>query len=33
MNQPWDPNAPFESLIEQIKDGMELANAGSQIYM
>jgi hypothetical protein len=32
MNKPWDPNAPFETLIEQIEDGMELADAGGQAF-
>jgi hypothetical protein len=32
MHQPWDPNTPFETLIEQLEDGMELADATGQAY-
>jgi hypothetical protein len=33
MHQPWDPNtAPFETLIEQLEDGMELTDAAGQAY-
>ena len=32
MQQPWDPNTPFETLIEQIEDAMEVADAATQAY-
>jgi hypothetical protein len=32
MNAPWDPNTPFETLIEQIEDAMEIADAASQAF-
>jgi uncharacterized phage-associated protein len=30
MMSPWDPNTPFEQLIDQLEDGSEFADAGSQ---
>lgn len=30
LNQPWDPNTPLETLINQIEEGMEFAEAGNQ---
>jgi hypothetical protein len=33
MNAPWDPNTPFETLIEQIEDAMETADAADQAFM
>jgi hypothetical protein len=32
MQRPWDPNTPFETLINQIEDSMEVADAASQAY-
>jgi hypothetical protein len=32
MQKPWDPNTPFETLIEQIEDAMEVADAATQAY-
>jgi hypothetical protein len=32
MQSPWDPNTPFETLIEQIEDSMEMADAAAQAY-
>jgi hypothetical protein len=32
MQAPWDPNTPFEILIEQIEEGMEVADAANQAY-
>ena len=32
MNTPWDPNSPFETLIEQIEDAMEIADAANQAF-
>jgi hypothetical protein len=32
MNTPWDPNTPFETLIEQIEDAMEIADAANQAF-
>ena len=32
MNQAWDPSTPFETLIEQIEDAMEVADAASQAF-
>ena len=28
FKKPWDPNAPYETLIEQIDDTVDFANAG-----
>jgi hypothetical protein len=28
FKKPWDPNAPFENLIEQMDDAVDFANAG-----
>jgi hypothetical protein len=28
FKKPWDPNAPFETLIEQMDDAVDFANAG-----
>jgi len=32
IEAPWDPNTPFEMLIDQIEDCQELAEAGNQPY-
>jgi hypothetical protein len=33
MSAPWwDPNTPFEMLIEQIEDAMEIADTTGQAY-
>ena len=32
FNTPWDPNTPFESLIDQIETAVEYADAGNQAY-
>jgi hypothetical protein len=32
MHQPWDPNTSFETLIKQLEDGIELADAANQAY-
>jgi hypothetical protein len=32
MNAPWDPNTPFETLIEQLEDAMEIVDAAGQAY-
>jgi hypothetical protein len=32
FNAPWDPNTPFESLIDQIETAVEYADAGNQAY-
>jgi hypothetical protein len=32
MNKPWDPSTPFETLIEQIEDAMEVADAATQAF-
>ena len=30
LNKQWDPNMPFETLIDQIEDAIEMAAAGNQ---
>jgi hypothetical protein len=32
MQRPWDPNTPFKTLIKQIKDAMEVADAATQAF-
>ena len=32
MREPWDPNAPFEELIKQIKDAVDLADHAGAPY-
>ena len=32
MNKDWDPSTPFETLIEQIEDAMEVADAATQAF-
>ena len=32
MNKAWDPSTPFETLIEQIEDAMEVADAATQAF-
>jgi hypothetical protein len=32
MQKPWDPNTPFETLIEQLEDAMEVTDAATQAY-
>jgi hypothetical protein len=32
FNAPWDPNMPFELLIDQIETAMEYADTGNQAY-
>jgi hypothetical protein len=32
MQKTWDSNTPFETLIEQIKDAMEVADTATQAY-
>ena len=32
MNKAWDPSTPFETLIEQIEDAMEVADAANQAF-
>jgi hypothetical protein len=32
MNAPWDPNTPFETLMEQIEDALEIADSAGQAY-
>lgn len=32
MQRPWDPNTPFETLIKQIEDVMEVSDAAAQAY-
>jgi hypothetical protein len=32
MNKAWDPSTPFKTLIEQIEDAMEVANAANQAF-
>lgn len=32
INTPWDPNTPFETLIDQIEECAEFAEAGNQPY-
>ena len=32
MREPWDPNTPFESLIKQINDAVELADHAGAPY-
>lgn len=30
FTKPWDPNTPFETLIDQMENGREIAEAGNQ---
>ena len=32
LNEQWDPNTPFEHLIDQIEEAVEYADAGNQAY-
>ena len=32
LQEPWDPNTPFELLIDQIEECMEIADAGGQPF-
>jgi hypothetical protein len=32
LTTPWDPTTPFETLINQVEDTMELADAGNQPF-
>jgi hypothetical protein len=32
LTAPWDPTTPFEHLIDQVEDTMELADAGNQPF-
>jgi len=32
LTTPWDPTTPFEHLIDQVEDTMELADAGNQPF-
>jgi hypothetical protein len=32
LNTPWDPNTPFELLIEQIDECIDFADAGNQAF-
>jgi hypothetical protein len=32
LTAPWDPTTPFEHLIDQVEDTMELADAGDQPF-
>ena len=32
LNKPWDPNTPFENLIDQIENCHDIAEAGGQPF-
>lgn len=32
INEPWDPNMPFETMIDQIEECMEFAESGNQPF-
>uniref|UniRef100_A0A6U3E495 Uncharacterized protein n=1 Tax=Entomoneis paludosa TaxID=265537 RepID=A0A6U3E495_9STRA len=32
MKQPWDPNLPFESVIDQLEEAQDYAEAGNQPF-
>jgi hypothetical protein len=32
LTTPWDPTTPFEHLIDQVEDTMELADAGNHYF-
>jgi hypothetical protein len=32
LNEPWDPNTPFEHLIDQIEEAVEYADDGNQPF-